>query len=62
MMDKIKINLTLKQIIEVLCPDCQEKLLDLASSDGAKDFATKQIKGVLKHDLGLDTPSKGVVG
>lgn len=61
--NEISVKLTLKQIFDVLCPDCQQKLLDLASSEGAKDFATKQVRNALEHDLrSLDTPPKEVVG
>lgn len=50
-MEDIKINLTLKQIHDVLCPECQEKLINLASTEGAKDFAVKQIKDQVEKQM-----------
>lgn len=43
----IQINLTLKQIYDVLCPECKKKVLDLASAEGAKEA----VRGSLKKQL-----------
>lgn len=48
---EIKINLTIKQIYEILCPKCREKLLNLASQEGSKDFASEQIKEMLEKQM-----------
>jgi hypothetical protein len=56
--NEVSIKLTLKQIYDILCPECQQKLISLASTEGAKDFATKQIRNALEHDLKVDTSLK----
>lgn len=44
----VQINLTLKQIYEVLCPKCKQKLLDLAASEGAKQAVKESLKKELE--------------
>ena len=44
---QMKINLTLKQIYEVICPECRQKLLDLA----AKQASLGVLKANLKQQL-----------
>jgi hypothetical protein len=44
---EFKINLTLKQIYEVLCPKCRQKLLDVA----ARQASLGQLRENLKHQL-----------
>jgi len=50
--DQVKINLTMKQIFDVLCPDCQGKLLDLGCSDDrAREFAKRQMRAMLERQM-----------
>ena len=48
---EININLTMKQIHDVLCPACQGKLIDLAAQEGSKNIAASEIKKMLEKQL-----------
>jgi len=50
-MPDVTINLTMQQIFDAVCPKCQQKILDLASQEGSKGFAVKQIRESLEKQL-----------
>lgn len=54
----IQINLSLKQIYEVLCPKCQKRVLDLASEEGAKEAVRDSLKRQLEGDGPTPSPQK----
>lgn len=47
----IKINLSLQQIHDVLCPECRERLIALASQEGARTIAEQGIQDQLRRQL-----------
>ena len=43
----VQINLTIKQIYDVCCPECRQKLIDLAARQGS----IQAVKNSLKQQL-----------
>ena len=43
---KVNINVTFEEIYAELCPTCQEKMLDLASKNGAESVKKQQVEGI----------------
>ena len=48
----VQIDLTLKEIYEVLCPKCRKKVLDLAVDKGAKAAVRESIEESLQEKSG----------
>jgi hypothetical protein len=44
MSEKFNLTLTIEQIYKELCPECKEKLLNLAAQSVAQDSLKEQIK------------------
>ena len=47
---KVNLNVTFEEIYKELCPECQEKMLDLASKSGAESIQ-KQQEEAIKNQL-----------
>lgn len=48
----VEINLSLKQIYEVACPDCKKKILDLAADEGARAAVREGLVKSLSKEAG----------
>lgn len=43
--ENLNLNISLKEINEVLCPDCQAKLLEITKDKIAEELARNVLKG-----------------